>query len=56
LELSEFINAINGSSKVENGTSNDAIEIMKLTDYVYNNFLLDNNVENNTKSSNINAI
>jgi len=35
LELKEFIEAINGISAVKNGTSNDALEIMKLIDNVY---------------------
>jgi predicted dehydrogenase len=35
LELEEFINAIHGSSKVNSGTSNDALEIMKLIDFIY---------------------
>ena len=37
LELEEFINAIRDKSPVINGTSQDALEIMKLTDYVYSN-------------------
>jgi len=41
LELTEFVDAIKGISPVVNGTSNDALEIMKLTDYVYGNFLND---------------
>ena len=40
LELTEFVDAIKGISPVVNGTSNDALEIMKLTDYVYGNFLI----------------
>jgi predicted dehydrogenase len=40
LELMEFVGAIKGISPVVNGTSNDALEIMKLTDYVYGNFLI----------------
>lgn len=36
-ELQEFINAINGDSLIINGTSKDALEIMKITDHVYNN-------------------
>jgi len=35
-ELVEFINAISGKSIIKNGTSRDALEIMKITDYVYN--------------------
>ena len=35
LELKEFINAINGVSKIEHGTINDANEIMKLLDSIY---------------------
>ena len=34
-ELEEFINAIFGISPIVNGTSRDALEIMKLTDHVY---------------------
>ena len=34
-ELLEFINAIQGKSKIINGSSNDAEEIMKLTDAIY---------------------
>jgi len=37
LELKEFIDAVTGKSIVNNGTSNDALEIMKLTDYIYDN-------------------
>ena len=36
MELAEFIDAVRGVSKVVNGTSNEAIEIMKLTDSIYN--------------------
>jgi predicted dehydrogenase len=36
-ELSEFIESIRGNSNVVNGTSQDAYEIMKITDYVYSN-------------------
>jgi len=36
-ELKEFIDAINGITIIKNGTSYDALEIMKLTDYVYGN-------------------
>ena len=35
MELSEFINAIHGTSGVINGTSNDAVEMMKLIDSIY---------------------
>jgi predicted dehydrogenase len=34
-ELSEFIAAIKGISPISNGTSQDALEIMKITDHVY---------------------
>ena len=37
LELSEFIDAIHGKNAINNGTSSDALEIMKITDFVYNN-------------------
>lgn len=37
LELEEFIGAIGGKSSVLNGTSVDALEIMKIADCVYNN-------------------
>ena len=37
LELDEFVNAIRGDKPVINGTSKDAYEIMKLTDYIYSN-------------------
>ena len=36
-ELEEFIAAIRGNSVLVNGTSKDALEIMKLVDYVYAN-------------------
>ncbi len=36
-ELTEFIDAVRGVSPVMNGTSLDAFEIMKLTDFVYAN-------------------
>ena len=36
LELKEFIDAVAGKSIVNNGTSDDALEIMKLTDFIYN--------------------
>jgi len=35
LELEEFIDAINGRSTIKNGTSKDALEIMRLTDFIY---------------------
>ena len=35
LELEEFINAINDNSLVENGSSKDALEIMKIINEVY---------------------
>ena len=35
LELLEFIQAVRGDSKIVNGSSNDAKEIMKLTDSIY---------------------
>ncbi len=34
-ELEEFIGAIRGDGPIVNGTSKDAYEIMKFTDYVY---------------------
>jgi len=34
-ELEEFIGAIRGETPVVNGTSQDAYEIMKITDHVY---------------------
>ena len=37
LELVEFIDAIKGNTTILNGTSQDAFEIMKITDHVYNN-------------------
>ncbi len=37
MELHEFVDSINKSRPVLNGTSRDALEIMKLTDYVYGN-------------------
>lgn len=37
LELEEFIAAISGDSKISNGTSIDALEIMRITDDVYAN-------------------
>ena len=36
LELKEFVDAVNGRVVINNGTSNDALEIMKLTDFIYN--------------------
>jgi len=36
LELKEFIDAVNGEAVINNGTSNDALEIMKLIDFIYN--------------------
>jgi len=35
MELSEFIDAVRGNSKVANGTSNDSVELMKLVDSIY---------------------
>ena len=35
LELEEFIEAMSGNSLIHNGTSQDALEIMKITDQVY---------------------
>jgi len=35
LELEEFIHAVRGDSNIVNGTSRDALEIMKLSDRVY---------------------
>jgi predicted dehydrogenase len=37
LELNEFIDAIHGKNAINNGTSSDALEIMKLTDFIYSN-------------------
>ena len=37
LELDEFIEAIFSNTPIINGTSQDALEIMKITDYVYKN-------------------
>jgi len=34
-ELEEFLNAINGTGSIKNGTSNDALEVMKIIDGVY---------------------
>ena len=36
-ELAEFIDAIKGNATILNGTSQDAFEIMKIVDHVYNN-------------------
>ena len=36
-ELAEFIEAIKGTKTILNGTSQDAFEIMKIVDHVYNN-------------------
>ena len=38
-ELAEFIGAIRGNCSIINGTSKDALEIMKITDHVYKNSL-----------------
>jgi predicted dehydrogenase len=38
-ELAEFIGAIRGNSSIINGTSHDALEIMKITDHIYKNSL-----------------
>ena len=43
LELYEFVGAIRGVSPILNGTSNDALEIMKITDKIYSN--LENFIE-----------
>ena len=40
LELVEFIAAISSENPIINGTSQDALEIMKLTDHVYENSLI----------------
>jgi predicted dehydrogenase len=37
LELKEFVDAVNGKNVINNGTSNDALEIMNLTDFIYSN-------------------
>ena len=42
-ELAEFIDAIKGTTTILNGTSQDAFEIMKITDYVYKNSIISNN-------------
>ncbi len=36
-ELNEFVGAIRNASSILNGTSDDALEIMKIADYVYSN-------------------
>ena len=36
-ELAEFIDAIKGTATILHGTSQDALEIMKIVDHVYNN-------------------
>ena len=36
-ELEEFVRAIQSESAILNGTSTDALEIMRITDYVYSN-------------------
>ena len=36
-ELAEFIGAVRGNSSIINGTSQDALEVMKITDHVYKN-------------------
>jgi predicted dehydrogenase len=43
LELVEFIGAISRNNPIINGTSKDAIEIMKLTDHVYKNSIISKN-------------
>jgi len=40
LELVEFLSAVSGGGSILNGTSQDALEIMKLTDYVYKNSII----------------
>ncbi len=40
LELVEFIGAISRNNPIINGTSQDALEIMKLTDHVYKNAII----------------
>ncbi|WP_420316819.1 Gfo/Idh/MocA family protein [Ekhidna sp.] len=37
LEVEEFINAINGTGKIVNGTSNDALETLQLVEKIYEN-------------------
>jgi|TARA_B110000008_G_C16942190_1_gene552944 predicted dehydrogenase len=37
LELTEFLDAISGKSNINNGSSRDALEIMKIADFVYTN-------------------
>ena len=39
-ELADFIDAARGNSSILNGTSQDALEIMKITDYVYKNSII----------------
>ena len=39
VELVEFIGAVRGNSSIVNGTSQDALEVMKITDHVYENSL-----------------
>ena len=43
LELLEFIAAISSNNPIINGTSQDALEIMKLTDHVYKNSTITKN-------------
>ena len=43
LELIEFIGAISGNCPITNGTSQDALEIMRITDYVYKNPIISKN-------------
>jgi len=38
LELEEFISAIKKKGSIDNGTSEDALKIMQLTDQIYSNF------------------
>jgi predicted dehydrogenase len=40
LELAEFIEAISRNCRIVNGTSQDALEIMKITDHVYKNSII----------------
>lgn len=44
-ELEEFIDAVRGNSPISNGTSQDAVEIMKITDYIYNNSPIEYNLK-----------
>ena len=39
-ELEEFINSIVEDTRVVNGTSDDAMQIMKITDHVYKNSII----------------